>query len=51
VALINTRDGETSEEDMKTLFENMIKDDLVTLETSITSKIDTLQEKVDRVQK
>ena len=51
MALINTRDGQTSEEDMKTLFENMIKDDLVTLETSITSKIDTLQEKVDRVQK
>jgi len=51
VALINTRDGETSEEDMKTLFENMIKDDLDTLETSITSKIDTLQEKVDEVQK
>ena len=51
MALINTRDGETSEEDMNTLFENMIKDDLVTLETSITSKIDTLQEKVDRVQK
>jgi len=51
VALINTRDGETPEEDMKTLFGNMIKDDLDTLETSITSKIDTLQEKVDEVQK